>query len=90
MACDKLTAEKLIEIIEIQLGDFDFPVTLKTTLFDLNMDSLDVIELAMAIEDASDCTIDEAEFRDRCESDHNLSIGDLLDWLQPAKAKGVS
>ena len=60
MACT-LTAEKLIELIDTQL---DVRANLDTALSDLNMDSLDVIELAMAVEDACDIEVDEALLRD--------------------------
>jgi len=59
------TFDKICALIREQLGlDSDFPITEKTTIQDLNADSLDVAEFFMTLEDTFDVEIPEdAEFR---------------------------
>ena len=85
MSC-AITEAQLLAVLKTQLGEQDPPITLKTTLFDLNMDSLDVIELAMAVEDACHCVVDEDALRERCDHHYReATVADLLEWLQPIK-----
>ena len=58
------TFDKICILLREQLGlDSDFPITKKTTIQDINADSLDVAEFFMTLEEAFDVEIPEdAEF----------------------------
>ena len=54
------TFDKISVLIKEQLGlDSDFPITEKTTIQDLDADSLDVAEFFMTLEDTYDVEIPE-------------------------------
>ena len=57
----KMIFDKLKEIIKDELGFEIDGLTLKSTLEDMGADSLDAVELIMAIEEAYDIEIDETD-----------------------------
>ena len=74
------TFDKVKEIISSQLGfSKDFELTLKTTFDEIDADSLDLIEIVMAIEDEFDVEI----------SDDSISeiecMGDLVNFIDDLK-----
>lgn len=73
--------EKLIEIIEEQLNAEGMEITEKSDFKeDLKADSLDLFELAMAIEEAFDVEIPSDEL------ENITTVGAVMDYL---KSKGV-
>lgn len=73
--------EKLIEIIEEQLNAEGMEITEKSDFKeDLKADSLDLFELAMAIEEAFDVEIPSEEL------ENITTVGAVIDYL---KSKGV-
>lgn len=74
------TFEKIREIVSAQLGlsqEFDF--TRSTTFEELNADSLDLVEIVMAIEDEFD-----VEISDEAVSDME-NVGDLVAFIDSLK-----
>ena len=71
------TLDKISNLIREQLGlDSDFPITEKTTIQDLDADSLDVAEFFMTLEDTFDVEIPEdAEFKVH-------TMGDVADLIE--------
>ncbi len=67
--------EKIREIIADKLGVSEDEVTMDTTFEDLGADSLDIVELIMAIEEEYDITVadDEAE--------KAKSVGDVVNYI---------
>ncbi len=56
------TFEKVTQIISHQLGlEADFDFTVRTTWEELNADSLDLVEIVMALEDEYDIEISDDE-----------------------------
>jgi len=70
-----LVFEKIREIIADKLGVSEDEVTMDTTFEDLGADSLDIVELIMAIEEEYDITVadDEAE--------KAKSVGDVVNYI---------
>jgi acyl carrier protein len=69
--------EKLQKIVEDTLGVTDVKITPDTHIInDLNADSLDVVELIMAIEESFDVSIDDSE------AEKLETVGDLINHLQ--------
>lgn len=69
--------EKLQKIVEDTLGVTDVAITADTHIInDLNADSLDVVELIMAIEESFDVSIDDSE------AEKMETVGDLINHLQ--------
>ena len=69
--------EKLQKIVEDTLGVTDVKITPDTHIInDLNADSLDVVELIMAIEESFDVSIDDSE------AEKMETVGDLINHLQ--------
>jgi len=62
--------EKITKILRDHLGNDDFTVTPETTFEELKLDSLDIVELVMTLEETLSVTI---------EMDENIkAIGDLM------------
>ena len=72
-----MTFEKITEILAEQLDADKEDITADTRIAeDLNADSLDVVELLMAIEDEFEITIPDEEIE-------NLkTVGDVADYIQ--------
>ncbi len=69
--------ERIRKIIADQLGAAEDDVTMETTFIeDLGADSLDVVELVMAIEDEFDMEIDEEE------AENISTVGDVVDYIK--------
>lgn len=69
--------EKLQKIVEDTLGVTDGDITPDTHIInDLNADSLDVVELIMAIEEVFGVSIDDSE------AEKLETVGDLMDHLK--------
>ncbi|MBQ6894160.1 MAG: acyl carrier protein [Clostridia bacterium] len=69
--------ERIRKIIADQLGAAEDDVTMETTFIeDLGADSLDVVELVMAIEDEFDMEIDEDE------AENISTVGDVVDYIK--------
>ncbi len=69
--------EKIREIVSQQLGVDAEEITLSSTFIeDLGADSLDVVELVMAMEDEFELEIDEDE------ADGISTIGDVVDYIK--------
>lgn len=74
------TFEKVTQIISQQLGisaDFDF--TVRTTWEELNADSLDLVEIVMALEDEYDIEISDDEIAKM------ENMGDLVTFIDRLK-----
>lgn len=70
------TLEIMRNAIKKELGrDFD-DITLSTTFEDMAMDSLEVVQMVMAIEEAFDIEIDDDDV------DALKTIGDLVDYIE--------
>ncbi|MBO5744018.1 MAG: acyl carrier protein [Clostridia bacterium] len=69
--------EKIRKIIADQLGADETEITMESTFIeDLGADSLDVVELVMAIEDEFDMEIDEDE------AEGISTVGDVVDYIK--------
>jgi acyl carrier protein len=69
--------EKLQNIVEENLGAPKNPITLETHIInDLNADSLDLVELIMAVEEAFDITIDDSE------AENLMTVGDIIRFIE--------
>ena len=69
--------EKVKEIIVEQLGVADTAVTLEASFIDdLGADSLDIVELIMALEEEFDIEIPDAD------AEKVLSVGDVVDYIK--------
>lgn len=69
--------ERIRKIIADQLGADEDEITMDSTFIeDLGADSLDVVELVMAIEDEFDMEIDEDEAEDIS------TVGDVVDYIK--------
>ena len=69
--------ERIRKIIADQLGADEEEITMDSTFIeDLGADSLDVVELVMAIEDEFDMEIDEDEAEDIS------TVGDVVDYIK--------
>ena len=69
--------ERIKKIIAEQLGADEEEITMDSTFIeDLGADSLDVVELVMAIEDEFDMEIDEDEAEDIS------TVGDVVDYIK--------
>jgi len=73
--------EKVKEVIGEQLGVEDLDSITKETTFidDLGADSLDIVELIMALEDEFDMEIPEEE------AEKITSVGDVVDYIENHK-----
>lgn len=70
------TLEIMRNAIKKELGrDFD-DITLTTSFDDMAMDSLEVVQMVMAIEEAFDIEIDDDDV------DSLKTIGDLVDYIE--------
>lgn len=73
----KKMLEKLQNIVEENLGAPEKPITPDTHIIDdLNADSLDLVELIMAVEEAFDITIDDSE------AEHLMTVGDIIRFIE--------
>lgn len=72
------TFERVKEVIGEQLGIEDIEtITMETTFIDdLGADSLDIVELIMALEEEFDMEIPEAE------AEKITSVGDVVDYIK--------
>lgn len=72
------TFERVKEVIAEQLGIEDVDtITMETTFIDdLGADSLDIVELIMALEEEFDMEIPEAE------AEKITSVGDVVDYIK--------
>ncbi len=69
--------ERIKKIIADQLGADEEEITMDSTFIeDLGADSLDVVELVMAIEDEFDMEIDEDE------AENISTVGDVVDYIK--------
>ncbi|MDF2865805.1 MAG: acyl carrier protein [Clostridia bacterium] len=73
--------ERVKEVISEQLGIEDVEtITMDTTFIDdLGADSLDIVELIMALEEEFDMEIPEAE------AEKIISVGDVVEYIQKAE-----
>lgn len=72
--------DKVKEIVVDQLGVDEDSVTLSSSFVDdLGADSLDIVELIMAFEDAFDVEIPDAD------AEKISTIGDAVDYIKSAK-----
>jgi acyl carrier protein len=73
--------ERVKEVISEQLGIEDVEsITVDTTFIDdLGADSLDIVELIMALEEEFDMEIPEAE------AEKIISVGDVVEYIQKAQ-----
>jgi len=73
--------ERVKEVISEQLGIEDVEsITLETTFIDdLGADSLDIVELIMALEEEFDMEIPEVE------AEKIISVGDVAEYIHKAK-----
>lgn len=69
--------DKVKEIIVEQLGVADTAVTLEASFIDdLGADSLDIVELIMALEEAFDIEIPDAD------AEKVVTVGDVVDYIK--------
>ena len=69
--------EKVKEIIVEQLGVADTAVTLEASFIDdLGADSLDIVELVMAIEEEFDIEIPDSD------AEKVVTVGDVVDYIK--------
>ena len=68
--------DKVKSIIVDQLGRKPGDVTMNTTFEDMDVDSLDVVELIMAIEDEFDITIDDED------ANRFQTMNDLVEYIK--------
>ena len=69
--------EKVKEIIVEQLGVADTAVTLEASFIDdLGADSLDIVELIMALEEEFDIEIPDAD------AEKVVTVGDVVDYIK--------
>ena len=69
--------EKVKEIIVEQLGVADTAVTLEASFIDdLGADSLDIVELVMALEEEFDTEIPDAD------AEKIVTVGDVVDYIK--------
>ena len=69
--------DKVKEIIVEQLGVADTSVTLEASFIDdLGADSLDIVELIMALEEEFDIEIPDAD------AEKVVSVGDVVDYIK--------
>ncbi len=68
--------DKVKSIIVDQLGRKPEDVTMNTTFEDMDVDSLDVVELIMAIEDEFDITIDDED------ANRFQTMNDLVEYIK--------
>ena len=69
--------EKIKEIIVEQLGVADTAVTLEASFIDdLGADSLDIVELVMALEEEFDIEIPDAD------AEKVVTVGDVVDYIK--------
>ncbi len=72
-----MVLERIRKIIADQLGAAEEDITMETTFIEeLGADSLDVVELVMAIEDEFDMEIDEDE------AENISTVGDVVDYIK--------
>jgi len=73
--------ERVKEVISEQLGIEDVEsITMETTFIDdLGADSLDIVELIMALEEEFDMEIPEVE------AEKIISVGDVVEYIHKAK-----
>lgn len=70
-------SEKVIEIVCENLGVNKQDVTMDSYIIDdLGADSLSVVEIVMALEDAFDCLINDEQI------EKFNTVGDVVDWLE--------
>lgn len=73
--------EKIKEIIVENIGCEESEVTLEANLIeDLKVDSLDIVELSMALEDEFGVTIEDSDFTEL------KTVKDILDYLEKKSA----
>lgn len=68
--------ERIVEILEKELDQKFDNVNENSTFADLNMDSLDVVEVIMAIEDEFDIEISEGD------EENIKSLGDAAEYVE--------
>lgn len=73
--------EKIKEIIVENIGCEESEVTLEANLIeDLKVDSLDIVELSMALEDEFGVTIEDSDFTEL------KTVKDIVDYLEKKSA----
>lgn len=78
----KMVFEKVKEIIVEQLGVEEDDVTLESSfLDDLGADSLDIVELIMALEEEFDLQIPDSE------AEKITTVGDVVEYIKDANRK---
>lgn len=74
------TFEKVCDIICVQLGiDSGFDFSVQTTWEELNADSLDLVEIVMAIEDEFDISVPDEAVAEM------QNMGDLVSYIDAEK-----
>lgn len=68
--------EKVKAIVAEQLGVDETDITLETSFDDLNADSLDVVELIMALEEEFDIEIPDED------AEKIKTVGDAVDYIK--------
>lgn len=72
--------DKVVELIREQLGVEDKEITMETSLMkDLEADSLDAVEIIMALEDEFGIEIPDTE------AENFKSIGDIVNYIEANK-----
>jgi acyl carrier protein len=71
--------DKVKSIVVDQLGVDDADVTLETTFEELNADSLDIVELIMALEEEFDLDIPDEE------AEKIRTVGDAVNYIKENK-----
>lgn len=74
----KMVFKKVLGLIEELKGEEDNSITKETALTNLNLDSLDIAELIMNIEDEFDIAVDDRESL--------LTIGDVVAFIESKSA----
>ena len=68
--------DKVKSIVVDQLGVEEDEITLNTTFADLNADSLDIVELIMALEEEFDLDIPDED------AEKNRTVGDAVNYIK--------
>ena len=73
-----MVLEKVLKLIADLKGEEDASITAQSPLTELNLDSLDIAELIMNIEDEFGITVDER--------DSLKTVGDVVAYIESKKA----
>jgi len=74
-----MSFEKVKAIVAEQLGVEEADITLETSFDDLNADSLDVVELIMALEEEFDIEIPDED------AEKIKTVGDAVEYIKDKK-----